>query len=335
MLIPGFLISLLTFPGVIAHELGHLMLCRLTGIKVYEYALLQLKNPMGFVAHENPQSVWKGFLISFGPFFLNSLLAVLLAIIWMFTPNALIGLFVLWLAFSIGAHAFPSTGDAKSLWKQTKESFTQKKFWNGVFVPFIILIYIGAILSVFWVNFIYAGVLIFGTQSALAGQGTLQMPEWSNGFENEYASFSYPFGVSQVRSGTDFEKVKSALEETNNELWFLGKKYNTAILVYGDNETPFMKLETYGKLHATLDFDETVTIESQGLKKSNEEWYEIKWIDKSEPREQLRAIEGIVYCKENNVTVRVLGDKFEQETFNSIMYSFECKNKFEGIENNE
>lgn len=39
MLIPGFLISLVTFPGVMVHELAHLVFCKLTNTPVYLGAL--------------------------------------------------------------------------------------------------------------------------------------------------------------------------------------------------------------------------------------------------------------------------------------------------------
>ncbi len=64
-LIPGWVVGLVTFPGIIVHELGHLLLCRIAKVKVLGWCLFQLKQPMGFVVHEQPDSVWKNFLITF------------------------------------------------------------------------------------------------------------------------------------------------------------------------------------------------------------------------------------------------------------------------------
>ena len=43
MIIPGFIISILTFPGVIVHELAHQICCYICGIKVYEVKYFQFK----------------------------------------------------------------------------------------------------------------------------------------------------------------------------------------------------------------------------------------------------------------------------------------------------
>ena len=53
MIIPGVLISLITFPGVVIHELAHQILCLLCGLELYEVKYLQLINPNGYVVHES------------------------------------------------------------------------------------------------------------------------------------------------------------------------------------------------------------------------------------------------------------------------------------------
>ena len=61
---------------------------------------------------------------------------------------------LIWLGVSIAMHSFPSTGDANSMLsivKTGKSSF----FLKVVLCPIVGLIYVGAIGSVIWLNFIY------------------------------------------------------------------------------------------------------------------------------------------------------------------------------------
>lgn len=58
-MIPGIIISLVTFPGVIIHELAHKVFCYLFGVRVYEVVYFQVKDlsaPVGYVLHDPPQN---------------------------------------------------------------------------------------------------------------------------------------------------------------------------------------------------------------------------------------------------------------------------------------
>lgn len=162
MLIPGFLIGLITFPGVIVHELGHLVMCRLANVKVFEWCLFRLKNPMGFVVHEKPDSLFKSFLVTFGPFFINSISTALLIVagglVSYIFPFG--GIFFLWLAISVGAHAFPSFADGKNLLAHTQESIEEGRYLSVFYLPFVGLIYLGGALKFFWIDFIYSLLII-------------------------------------------------------------------------------------------------------------------------------------------------------------------------------
>jgi hypothetical protein len=119
--IPGIVITVLTFPGVIVHEAGHLFFCRLFGLHVYDVCFFQFKNPAGYVVHENTDNFTAQFFVSMGPFFSNTLLCVVFCTaaflpVWelkIFDPLAY---FFYWLGISIGMHAFPSTTDLTHLW---------------------------------------------------------------------------------------------------------------------------------------------------------------------------------------------------------------------------
>ena len=47
--IPGFLIAIVTFPGVIVHEAAHLFFCRWFKLEVYDVCFFRVGNPSGYV----------------------------------------------------------------------------------------------------------------------------------------------------------------------------------------------------------------------------------------------------------------------------------------------
>lgn len=161
-IIPGFLISALTFPGVIVHEFAHQLFCRLFRVPVYEVVYFQMKNPSGFVAHEPTEKPLASFMISVGPFLINTILGMFIVFpaavelfrfeVWSNLLSLLLG----WLGISILMHAFPSTGDAKvmvhSILKNPEVNLVVKVFT----APVIGLVYLGAIGSMMWLDLIYA-----------------------------------------------------------------------------------------------------------------------------------------------------------------------------------
>ena len=162
----GFLLSLLTFPGVIVHELGHLLFCRLFGIQVARVCLFRLGNPAGYVIHAEPRDAVQHLFVSFGPLFLNTVLGAAIAApaaipLQRFPVEPAWHYLLIWLGISIAMHAFPSTGDAASLWQG---------IWRGqgcclarlIALPFVGLIYLGALGKLLWLDLLYGvGVAVF------------------------------------------------------------------------------------------------------------------------------------------------------------------------------
>ena len=66
--IPGFLIALVTFPGVIVHEMAHQLFCRLFRVAVLDVCYFRLGNPSGYVLHESPRTTAQHLVIGIGPF---------------------------------------------------------------------------------------------------------------------------------------------------------------------------------------------------------------------------------------------------------------------------
>ena len=159
MFIPGFLISIITFPGVIVHEAAHQLFCRLSRVAVLDVCYFRFGNPAGYVVHEHPQKTYQNILIGIGPFFLNTVVGALIALpaaipVIKFGSGNLFDYFLIWLGVSIAMHSFPSTGDAKSIWTAV---WSKETGWLAKIVatPIVGLIFICAAGSFFWLDLIY------------------------------------------------------------------------------------------------------------------------------------------------------------------------------------
>lgn len=159
----GFLLTLVTFPGVIVHELAHKRVCDLFGIPVLDVCYFRLGNPAGYVLHAEPERYRHHTMVSLAPFLLNTVLAlvafggVALSIPAGGSPGdaGIAGGVLFWLGISFGMHAFPSAGDASALWGQTKSK------WRAsptvlLGLPVIALIHVVNLLRALWLDLVYA-----------------------------------------------------------------------------------------------------------------------------------------------------------------------------------
>lgn len=76
-IIPGQIITLLTFPSVIFHELRHKWFCRWTGVGVHEVCYFRFGSPARYVIHEKPEKFCQAFLITLDPFISGTLICLL------------------------------------------------------------------------------------------------------------------------------------------------------------------------------------------------------------------------------------------------------------------
>lgn len=162
LFIPGVIISIITFPGVIVHELAHQIFCYFMKIPVYEVKYFQFKNPSGYVIHERTDKPLKAFLISVGPFLINTILGIIIMssvsieLIGFEDLDNILSLFVGWIGISILMHAFPSTVDGKGLVDSILKNKEVNILMRIITAPVIGLIYLGALGSVIWLDLIYA-----------------------------------------------------------------------------------------------------------------------------------------------------------------------------------
>lgn len=157
--IPGVIISLLTFPGVIVHELAHQLFCRLARVAVLDVRYFRFGNPAGYVVHEPARRKGQAILIGIGPFFVNTIVGGLIALpasipVLKFNQGSFLDYFLVWLGVSIAMHAFPSIGDAKSIKSAVFNDETPLST-KIIAVPIVGLIYVGALGSFIWLDVLY------------------------------------------------------------------------------------------------------------------------------------------------------------------------------------
>lgn len=156
-MIPGAVISYLTFIGVIVHEWAHKTACRLFGVKVLEVKYFDWSTGGGYVRHEKTNSLTASFAISLAPVVTNLVLAFIVG--WVYAllkywgvESVLVFFVLLYLGVSIGMHAFPSHEDVANISALAKEMKKKKLLVLSRLLEF----FFGALrlLSIFWLDLI-------------------------------------------------------------------------------------------------------------------------------------------------------------------------------------
>ena len=165
--IPGFVILLLTFPGVIVHEWAHKIACQWFGVRVLKVSYFRFNPSLvggeaGFVIHERPPSYIASLCISAAPLFVNTIVALLVVLVARqfhpaIGPEIPLEMALVWLGFSIAAHAFPSNQDMSNVTEQA----TYEHYLIGALSKFLyITMYALNALKAFWLDFIYAVLIV-------------------------------------------------------------------------------------------------------------------------------------------------------------------------------
>ncbi|APX97941.1 metalloprotease family protein [Natronorubrum daqingense] len=173
-------------PGVVVHEFAHKQACDAAGVPVAEVVYFRLGDPPGYVRHHHPKRYRTSFVISVAPFLVNTIISLVafLGFAWLVTTAvdatvladgpalesvsaavgellaappetlALVGLSG-WLGLSVGMQAFPSTGDAKTLWTRSSAEWRQSPLVL-LGVPVVVVIYVANLLSWLWADVLYA-----------------------------------------------------------------------------------------------------------------------------------------------------------------------------------
>lgn len=145
--------SFLLLPGMVLHELAHVLACLFTGVKIHQVKWVGTSE--AFVQHDKP-GAFSGLVISLAPFVLGNLLGFwfLQQAIESVQSDFLFGILFLWFGISMVFLSFPSREDAQNTWLvfsdsyhkklSGKNSFTAKFFWlvsaPFVFIPLLLLL---------------------------------------------------------------------------------------------------------------------------------------------------------------------------------------------------
>ena len=179
--IPGQVIALLTFPGVIIHEAGHLFFCRLFKLQVFDVCFFRFGNPAGYVIHQEIRDFRAQFFVSMGPFFVNTLLCAVFCAtaflpVWELKVFDPIAYFFYWLGLSIGMHAFPSTTDLSHLWAQAPALAKKGNVLAIISLPAAALLVVLNYGRVIWADLAYglavgvfAPIAVFRTLALMGG----------------------------------------------------------------------------------------------------------------------------------------------------------------------
>lgn len=164
----GWIISILTFPGIIAHEIGHVYFCKRFNVKIHKVCYFRFGNPAGYVIHDDPQNFKQSFFISIGPFIVSNVFAIVAFLLSIYFLDNVenIGLFFGWLGVSFAMNSFPSKGDAKVLWAVTRRHSEKDDFLKLIGYPFAIIIYVANLLSFIWFDLIWA-ILLYGLVASI------------------------------------------------------------------------------------------------------------------------------------------------------------------------
>jgi hypothetical protein len=162
--IPGQLIAIATFPGVIVHEAAHFLFCRWLKLAVLDVCFFTVGNPAGYVIHEPSKNFRSAFLVSMGPFFVNTLLCIVFCSaafmpVWKLHIVDPLAYFFYWLGLSIGMHSFPSRQDLKIIWELAPAEAKHGNLLAIAAYPLIAVLYIANFARVVWADLGY-GILV-------------------------------------------------------------------------------------------------------------------------------------------------------------------------------
>jgi hypothetical protein len=175
-MIPGFLVALVTFPGVIVHEAAHMFFCKIRKVAILDVCFLQPRNPAGYVIHEEVKDFTTSFLVAVGPLIINSALCFVICFpaylpMQAFDVKHPLYYVLLWLGVSIGMHAFPSNQDARNLLDHAKRAAKSLNPLAILSFPLVAAIYVANLLTIFWLDYAYGIFLGIGLPELILRAG--------------------------------------------------------------------------------------------------------------------------------------------------------------------
>jgi hypothetical protein len=251
-MIPGALIALLTFPGIVLHEWAHKKFCDWLGVKVHKvvYFRLNWSGESGYVIHEQPNTYAQTFWISSGPLIVNSFVALGLGFLASQTiQGGWLWWLLMWMAVSAGMHAFPSDHDMDHIQEASSRGLKNGgSILHSLALPLVLLVWIANKLRFFWFDALYAFALV-----------SLASGVWLG---NYVAPPSASLPTEMVQMKTQIEANEQQLDTLQGRLSILDNpatytEYNGLVPTYNKllSDTKKMieqyntKVEEYNKTH--------------------------------------------------------------------------------------
>lgn len=118
--VPGFVTAIITFPGVILHEIAHKFFCDLYQVPVYKVNYFVVSSKAGSVVHAVLHHSRKNAIIALAPLLINSMICLLFLtpqFLSHFMGTSFISTYtifdfiLIWIGISCGFNALPSKAD--------------------------------------------------------------------------------------------------------------------------------------------------------------------------------------------------------------------------------
>jgi hypothetical protein len=136
-------LSRILFPGIIFHELSHVVACLVLGVTIEKVKWIGKDG--GYVVHQN-SIPYKTIIIALIPFFFNIFISLIFARIYILNSDIIIKIISIWFAIAALFFCVPSSQDAKNVFNAIKENYSKTKFiniiLNIIFIPLTIIILI-------------------------------------------------------------------------------------------------------------------------------------------------------------------------------------------------
>ncbi|MFH0954980.1 MAG: hypothetical protein V1777_02665 [Candidatus Micrarchaeota archaeon] len=118
-------LTVLFFPGVVLHELSHVLACAVTGVKVHQVRWFDTTE--AFVQHDKPHAI-SGLVISLAPLLINNFLGYFLlkAASQALPREPALAVLAAWAGVSLVIFSFPSKPDAENTFNAFAASFGKK-----------------------------------------------------------------------------------------------------------------------------------------------------------------------------------------------------------------
>lgn len=113
-------ITVVFLPGIVAHEVAHLLACRGSGVAVREGISIAFTTDSVGIEHEPVDSFWADLAIAVAPFALNSAFAFV-ALAGAHAAGVPWSLVFLWLGVCLAFTALPSGPDTETLYETAAE----------------------------------------------------------------------------------------------------------------------------------------------------------------------------------------------------------------------